>query len=34
MKDKESLVRDAVEIRLVFALLVLMALLIVQAIEH
>ncbi len=30
MKDKESFVRDAVEIRLVFALLVLMALLIVQ----
>jgi hypothetical protein len=34
MKDKESFVRDAVEMRLVFALLVLMALLIVQAIQH
>jgi hypothetical protein len=34
MKDKESFIHDAVEIRLVFALLVLMALLIVQAIEH
>jgi hypothetical protein len=34
MKDRESFVRDAVEIRLVFALLVLMALLVVQAIQH
>ncbi len=34
MKDKESFVRDAVEIRLVFALLLLMAVLIVEAIQH